>query len=336
MENIKIGNNVLKHSERFKAVMRKQPVDRLPRIEWAVWWDKTIERWHKEGLPEDLTDRYELYKYFGLDLYYQQWIKPRSQQLPEPQQKGHGIISSFDDYNKYKKLLYPPLGTMLESIESWLWAQERDECVVWITLEGFFWWPRYLFGIEPHMYAFYDNAELMHQINKDLVDFNIKAIHQICVKNPPTFMTFAEDMSYNKGPMLSKKLFNDFIAPYYRQIIPVLKEHDIVVILDSDGDVSELIPWLEDVGVDAILPLEHQAAVDVNVLQQKYPQFGYLGNFDKLVMSKGKNAMREEFERLLPAIKRGRFIPSVDHQTPPEVSLEQYLSYLQLLNEYTI
>ncbi len=45
--------------------------------------------------------------------------------------------------------------------------------------------------------------------------------------------------------------------------------------------------------------------------------------------------MREEFERLVPLMKTGGFIPSVDHQTPPGVSLEEYLIYLRLLNEYT-
>lgn len=40
-------------------------------------------------------------------------------------------------------------------------------------------------------------------------------------------------------------------------------------------------------------------------------------------------------ERLLPLMKTGGFIPSVDHQTPPGVSLDQYRLYLRLLNEYT-
>ena len=45
--------------------------------------------------------------------------------------------------------------------------------------------------------------------------------------------------------------------------------------------------------------------------------------------------MRAEFERLVPLMKTGGFIPSVDHQTPPGVSLEQYRCYLRLLDEYT-
>ena len=38
--------------------------------------------------------------------------------------------------------------------------------------------------------------------------------------------------------------------------------------------------------------------------------------------------------RLLPLMKSGRFIPSVDHQTPPGVSMQRYKNYLRLLKEY--
>jgi hypothetical protein len=34
-------------------------------------------------------------------------------------------------------------------------------------------------------------------------------------------------------------------------------------------------------------------------------------------------------------MKSGGFIPSVDHQTPPGVSLEQYRVFLKLFKEYT-
>ena len=59
-----------------------------------------------------------------------------------------------------------------------------------------------------------------------------------------------------------------------------------------------------------------------------------IGHFNKMVMNRGEQAMREEFERLLPLMRTGGFIPSVDHQTPPGVSLNEYRLYLKLLNEY--
>jgi len=52
------------------------------------------------------------------------------------------------------------------------------------------------------------------------------------------------------------------------------------------------------------------------------------------VLSKDEHAMRAEFERLLPVLKQSGFVPSVDHQTPPEVSLDNYRIYLKLFEEY--
>ena len=54
-----------------------------------------------------------------------------------------------------------------------------------------------------------------------------------------------------------------------------------------------------------------------------------------MLFRSGEAAVRKEFERLLPMMQRGAFIPSVDHQTPPSVSLEEYRQYLKLLFEYT-
>ena len=60
----------------------------------------------------------------------------------------------------------------------------------------------------------------------------------------------------------------------------------------------------------------------------------FLGHFDKMCMKHGKAAMRAEFERILPSMQRGKVIASVDHQTPPDVSMENYTAYGALLHEY--
>jgi len=206
--------------------------------------------------------------------------------------------------------------------------------VVWLTLEGPFWGPRTLLGIEPHLYAFYDEPELMHAINRDLTAYNQRVYDQVCEYFVPDFMTFAEDMSYNNGPMISEEMFDEFMLPYYRQMIPGMRERGTRVLIDSDGDISLALDWFVRAGIEGILPLERQAGVDLEALRKRHPQFLFVGHFDKMVMPHGEEAMRAEFERLLPVMRQGGFIPSVDHQTPPGVSLENYRCYLRLLQEY--
>jgi uroporphyrinogen-III decarboxylase len=151
----------------------------------------------------------------------------------------------------------------------------------------------------------------------------------------PAFVTIAEDMSYNHGPMISEAMFDEFLLPYYAKVIPALRELGVVPVMDSDGDVSCMIPWLERAGISGVLPLERNAGVDGMAIRRAHPGFVLVGHFDKMTMARGEAAMRAEFERLVPLMRSGRFIPGVDHQTPPGVSLDQYRTYLRLLEEYT-
>ncbi len=327
----------MENLSRFKKVFNFEGVDRLPVIEWATWWDKTIERWRREGLPDSVVSVTDIMKYFGLDVHKQFWLSARGRTCPAPPAYGKGILKrmDMDSYFDIKKHMYHDIeGNVIEEAERWAEKQKNGEAFIWITLDGFFWHPRNVMGIEEHLYAFYDHPELMHSMNKDLAEFNIRALDEFCKICIPDFMTFAEDMSYNNGPMISKSIFDEFIAPYYNKIIPRLKEYGIPVIVDSDGDITNMITWFENVGVNGFLPLEKRAGIDVVEIRKNHPKLRMIGGFDKTVMHLGENAMREEFERLLPVMKQGGFIPSCDHQTPPDVSIENYRTYIKLLREY--
>lgn len=319
--------------ERFQAILNFKPFDRLPIIEWATRWRDTIDRWRTEGLPEDIEAE-EIDRFLGMDIHHQDWARPRSHDFPKPEHHGAGFVRNESDYDSLKKYLYPENCINNAAWEKWVPEHKKGDCITWFTIEGFFWFPRTLFGIEEHLYAFYDHPELMHRMNMDLVAHQLKIIDNICKYTTPDFMTFAEDMSYNNGSMLSKELFDEFMKPYYQMVIPELKERGIKVIIDSDGDISVPNSWFEEAGLEGILPLERQAGVDIAQLRKDHPRQIYIGAYDKMVMNKGEAAMREEFERLLPVAAKGGFIISCDHQTPPGVSFDDYKIYLSLFREY--
>jgi hypothetical protein len=325
----------MNHVERFRAVMDFQPVDRLPRWEWAMWWDRTINRWKGEGLPAELDSVFDISRYFGLDPYRQFWFSTTDPTIEAVQHHIEGIVSNMDEYLRLRPMLLPDHGRAIEEMAPWAGLQARGEAVVWITLEGYFWFPRTLMGFSKVSLAFYDQPELLHRINEDLTVFNLDILARVAKTCVPTFATIAEDMSYNHGPMISRRHFDEFLAPYYRRLVPRLQELGVPLIVDTDGDVTRLVPWLEEVGIAGVLPLERQAGVDGLKLRTQFPRLRMIGHYDKMVMNRGEAAIRAEFERIRPLMKTGGFIPSVDHQTPPHVSLEEYRVYLKLLEEYT-
>ena len=88
--------------ERFIRTMNFEPVDRLPMLGWATWWDKTIDHWKGEGLVirpvPDLTDGEALYLQLGLDIHMQAWIGFTTADTPAPAYHGAPIVTSMEEY----------------------------------------------------------------------------------------------------------------------------------------------------------------------------------------------------------------------------------------------
>jgi len=324
----------MKDRERFRKLMNFEKPDRLPIVEWAGWWDKTIDRWHGEGLPKELKEDGEIRAFFNFDTWRQCWMEPRKKSLPDNHQNYKPLVTDMDSYNAIKEHLYPEIAFDKNQIEEWAVKQRKDDMVVWVTIEGFYWVPRTLFGMEEINYMFYDDPELIHQINKDTLEYNIRVFTEFCKVCKPDFMTFAEDMSYNHGPLVSNAVFKEFMLPYYEKIIPIVKENGTIPFVDTDGNPEELLSWFLDIGIEGFLPMERQAGTDVVKYREKFPQIKMIGAFDKTLMNKGEDIMRYEFERLLPVMKQGGYVLGIDHQTPPSVSLDDYYLYLKLFKEY--
>jgi len=310
-----------------------KPVDRIPVIEPFNWWDLTLKRWYSEGLPQDVDP----FEYFGLDPHHQLWIGPGPNDNPE-RADGKWDVDSFEAYEHTKNYHYPAAPFDHAAIEAIKPRHDSGEIFAWITVEGFFWFPRELFGIQRHLTAFYELPELMHAINRDLLEYNKRVISEYCGILVPDWMTIAEDMSFNTGSMIGEDLIREFMKPYYVELLNHIRECGIRhIFMDTDGNHSDIIPvFHKEIGVDGFVPIERHSGLDLNVLRKEFPGLKMIGGFEKRAMFGTEEELLQEFETALPALRTGGIIPGCDHQTPPQVSLDQYRSYVCYLKEYAV
>jgi uroporphyrinogen decarboxylase len=66
------------------------------------------------------------------------------------------------------------------------------------------------------------------------------------------------------------------------------------------------------------------------LLSQYDGELRIMGGFDKMEMIKGKQAIKNYMESLVPLVERGGYIPFCDHRCPPDVDPDDYIYYLEL------
>ena len=213
-------------------------------------------------------------------------------------------------------------------------GHNRGDYSIRLNIEGFFWVPRELLGIEAHMYAFYDEPELLHAINDYILEIYRTKLLKVIDLVQPDVIYFIEDLSGKNGPMVSPDCFEEFVADYYRALIPLFKKHGVGnVFVDTDGDFARLIPNFMDAGVDGFLPMDVNAGMDIVEVRKQFPKLKFIGSFNKLEIAKGPEAIDKEFDRILPVIRGGGYIPGSDHQVAPSTSLENYQYYIKKLKK---
>jgi hypothetical protein len=356
--------------ERFYASHRFEPVDRAFRFETIGFWPETIERWHDEGLPEDV-EVLSAYFHFEMDLRmpifvgggYNAGFQPAfDEELIEETNEYRILKTTYGCVIKEFKGRQSTLPQFLEfpvkdlqTFEDIKWrldpaSPERlgsdweqnahfyneADVPVYLYICGLFGLARHLLGFENLMYAYYDSPELVHAIGEQWVKLHTGVIEQMTANAKVDAVDFWEDMSYRNGPMIGPALFKEFMSPYYRQVTDCARSRGIEVLeVDSDGNVDTLIPLFMETGVNKLLPFEVQSGMDIREVRKKYGRNLVIeGGLDKRVLALDKCAIRDEVESKVPfLLKEGGYVPAIDHYVPPDVSLENFEYFLQLVRD---
>jgi len=359
--------------KRLEAIVRFEETDRPWRLETIGFWDETIQRWVREGMPRAAAAHpVAPYLYFQFDplitllvsgasepgffpKFHPRTIRSEGRYRIVRNEAGCTVkvfrsgkssipefldfpVKNMDDFQRIRRRLNPntPGRTDNPLFNFLIGTASAFRSPLGITLCGVFGMARHLLGFDRLMIAYYEQPELVHAIGAQWAALSKGIISRIARKTGLRFVQFWEDMCYRAGPMISPAAFNTFMAPYYRDVINHGRNEGLTGFwVDTDGNCTLLITPFMEVGINVMYPFEVQAGMDIREVRREYgTKLAIMGGIDKRALACGRKEIeREVFDKVPDMLRSGGYIPSLDHCVPPDVSFANFKFFLRLLRK---
>lgn len=318
--------------ERFLETMRFGQPDHVPYFEEGLRPD-VLEAWQHQGLPleADLstifsTDQREE---IDLDVYPRPW--PRRWPTRSAELKA------------FRRRLNPGGRSRLPS--DWskqipVWRQRKHVLMMRVH-HGFFLtmgvdnWRRFRDVIA----LTYDDPgfvrEAMYLQGEFVAALTERALQDVEIDAA----IFSEPIGGNHGPLISPQMYKEFVLSSYDPVVQVLRRKGIsTIILRTYANARALIPILLKNGFDCLWACETNAqAMDYLSLRKEFGRdLRLIGGIDLDVLREGKDAIRREIEdKVPPLLAQGGYVPLADGRVRPDIPLENYRYYRELLEKVT-
>ncbi len=257
-----------------------------------------------------------------------------------PAHQGY-LLTDRDSWQKHYKPRLDP-STPERYPDDWdarakLWTDPKREQVIGLNAGSLYGWIRNWNGLENLSLVVYDDPAWFEEMVTTVTDCIIGTLSRALETGGQFDAAFIwEDMAYKAGPLLSPKHFKQFLVPQYRRLSDFLRSYGVdVICVDCDGKIDLLVPlWLE-AGINCIYPIEVGTwEADPIAFRRKYGKdMLIMGGFNKRILANTKEAIEKEIYRLAPLVEEGGYIGFCDHRVPPDVPLENYWFYLEMVRE---
>lgn len=348
--------------ERFHETFSFGNPDRPPYRELEAW-PETYTRWHTEGYPKHADYRV----YFGFDRYEpvgvetdihpvfaEETIEETDEYIIKNDWRGVQVklarhsrsipyfygfpVRDRDSFRAFKAKLDPSIRSRFPA--AWnirVRELKRREYPVFFGSArtiGFFGPIREWVGPEALLMGFYDDPDWIHEMMDYYADFIIELTTPMLKDVVPDAIHFFEDMAYRGGSLISPDFFRRFMMEPYTRVLDHFRSFKVpFFIVDSDGNVDELIPLFIDLGMHGMYPFEVQSGMNILDVRAKYGKyFAIWGGLDKRVLEKTKRDIEQEvYAKVPPMLESGGYVPALDHEPQPGIPFENFVYYRELI-----
>jgi uroporphyrinogen decarboxylase len=208
-----------------------------------------------------------------------------------------GVVDTEADLRRYS----PPLDYVDEFFDrdKIKEAMERypEHCFIYGSHIGPFTAGYMAMGFERFFLRLLEEPVFVHKLLQARTEWCI-AMYRKAISLGIDVAVLGDDAGHNQGPMISPRMWREFILPYHRRIV---EELDVPVIWHSDGAIESLLPMAIEAGFVGVHALEPTAGIDLGKVKREFGQdLVLIGNVDVTVLCNSDlGAVREEVTRCI-------------------------------------
>jgi uroporphyrinogen decarboxylase len=292
---------MMKPRERIQAVLKRQTPDRVPRFE--IWIDALLD---ELGLPDVPTAHVRL----GQDSIMMPTHTPVGSnawkngvdEWGRSWKEGMyvtGVLDRVEDLQKYSPPISYAAGFFNEETIKTARLSFPDHMLMYGSHLGPFMGAYMAMGFERFFLRLLDNPGQVHEILENRTEWAI-AMYRHAIRLGAEILVMGEDAAHKQAPMISPKMWREFVYPYHRRIVESL---DRPIIFHSDGNILPMLPQVIEAGFMGYHSLEPAAGIDLAGVKREYGKdLILIGNVDvRILAGDNLSAVRQEVDRCIAA-----------------------------------
>lgn len=194
----------------------------------------------------------------------------------------------------------------------------------------------FMIGMEDTMRMVYEDRDFIEELLEISTRYWVKFVTR-AVEEGVDFIWPADDVAFKTGLFLPPAIMKEMWLPHLKRIIEPALNAGKPVMFHSDGKIDEIVPWLVDIGVDCIQPMDPYG-IDYRDYKKKFGSIVCLaGNIDiEFPLAHGtpddvEKDVKEHMEVLKPG---GGYVACCSHSIVNYIPHENYMAMINAIHRY--
>ncbi len=193
-----------------------------------------------------------------------------------------------------------------------------------------------LMGFNHFALSLIMDEQLVADVFRKVAEIQFKGLERIFEIPYVEGVWVVDDIAFGTGPMISPQAFRDHVFPWYREMASRCHQHGRIFFMHSDGDLSQLIDDLIDLGVDVLQPID-PTCMDIFALKERYGERICLaGNVSNEMLRSGTPEDVESYvkELLRKVAPGGGYCLGAGNSVPDWAKFENYMAMRNTVLKY--